>query len=311
MQNGANCIMQNNANAMQIASCKSHSESDNKDAIVYANAKQNECKNTGNAKPMQNKQFASCKSNSESTTNDANAMQIAHAKSDAKQAICIECEEKETNEERKKKSNIKEIKKEENNKEKEPILKKENIYIKEKNALPTDFTPIAANGKEKEKGCAEKEKEETGDLGEAKPKPKPKPIQNNQKTENMRQNKENAPKTANLFDFKKRLEELVASDEHTKDYKQVIADWMVVRKKKGAANTLTAFNRVANQMEIARKANHCTYEDCVRMSAENSWIGFEAAWMERKYGEASISFRNAQSPDWKQVTAQNNYRDID
>ena len=115
----------------------------------------------------------------------------------------------------------------------------------------------------------------------------------------------------NLFDFKKRLEELVASDEHTKDYKQVIADWMVVRKKKGAANTLTAFNRVANQMEIARKANHCTYEDCVRMSAENSWIGFEAAWMERKYGEASISFRNAQSPDWKQVTAQNNYRDID
>ena len=282
---------------MQIASCKSDTNTDN----CYANAMQIAMQNEDTKTDANAMKIASCKCNSESDTNDANAMQIEHAKSDAKQAICIECEEKETNEERKKKKEIKKEIKKEDNKEKEPILKKENIYIKEKNALPTDFTPIAANGKEKEKGCAEKEKEETGVVGDLSGESDTLP----QQPEKMQEMEGKAAKTGHYFDFRKRLIAMVREDAHSDNYESVVDDWMRVRRNKRASNTQTAFNRVKSQIEKARRSLNMTAEECVRMSAEHSWQGFECEWA-RNFIGADRTGRNN-----KQIAPAADFRDID
>lgn len=70
------------------------------------------------------------------------------------------------------------------------------------------------------------------------------------------------------YDFKKALIEIGVSE-------QTAADWMEVRKAKGAANTETSFKGIYR--EICRSG--MAAEECIRIAVENSWRGFKAEWM--------------------------------
>ena len=50
---------------------------------------------------------------------------------------------------------------------------------------------------------------------------------------------------------------------------------MTVRKKLKASNTLTAFKTLVSEIEKSGK----TPEECVALSAANSWRGFKAEWL--------------------------------
>ena len=78
------------------------------------------------------------------------------------------------------------------------------------------------------------------------------------------------------FDFYKSLLSLGVTEQTAKD-------WMQVRKEKRAANTETAFRRI--QQEIAKTG--LTAEECIRLSAENSWQGFKAEWLQNKQKQAT------------------------
>jgi len=272
---------------MQIASCKSDTNTDD----CYANAMQIAMQNEDAKTDANAMQIASCKCNSESDTNDANAMQIAHAKPMQNDAKCTDGIEKET-EERKK-----DIKKKED-KEKEILSPKEKkIYIKKENS------PYAQTDtdEEKEKGCAEKEKEETGVVGNLFGESDTLP----QQPEKMQETEGKAAKTGHYFDFRKRLIAMVREDAHSDNYESVVDDWMRVRRNKRASNTQTAFNRVKSQIEKARRSLNMTAEECVRMSAEHSWQGFECEWARNFIGADRTGHNN------KQIAPAADFRDID
>ena len=69
------------------------------------------------------------------------------------------------------------------------------------------------------------------------------------------------------FDFKKELLSLGTD-------KDVLADWLAVRKKKKAVNSKTAFNALITEIE----KTGLSVPDAVKVSAENSWAGFKSAW---------------------------------
>lgn len=58
---------------------------------------------------------------------------------------------------------------------------------------------------------------------------------------------------------------------------QTASDFMAVRKKKGAANTVTAFNQIKAEVTKAI-AGGATAEECIQMAAANSWQGFNYEW---------------------------------
>lgn len=223
-------------------------------------------------------------------------------------------ENKKEIEKEKEKSNIKKNKEKDKEKSKEIYLTSKKDFDRKKSpSLPNvDFTDCdfenQKGGKmnfsitdeiEKEKSCAKKEKENTGDLSDD--------FFNNDKLyqseTKVAETAEKGAKTAR-FPFKAELTKLVESEKHSDDYKQTIADWMMVRERKKAVNSKTAFNRVKNQMDMARAAYLMTYEDCVRTAAEKSWIGFEASWMGNMR-------RNKQQEDWLQMAPASAYVDKD
>lgn len=53
-------------------------------------------------------------------------------------------------------------------------------------------------------------------------------------------------------------------------------DWMSVRKNHRATNTQTAFTRIKNEIERSGRSA----EECIRLSVEKDWRGFEAKWLE-------------------------------
>ena len=58
--------------------------------------------------------------------------------------------------------------------------------------------------------------------------------------------------------------------------KQVAQDWMKVRAKHKASNTLTAFKKISAEInKSGRDANWC-----ITKAVEKSWRGFEAGWIE-------------------------------
>ena len=69
------------------------------------------------------------------------------------------------------------------------------------------------------------------------------------------------------FDFKNELL-LLGVD------KQVLEDWLTVRKKKKASNTKTAFTGLIKEVE----KSGLSVGDAVEVAAQNSWIGFKAQW---------------------------------
>ena len=56
--------------------------------------------------------------------------------------------------------------------------------------------------------------------------------------------------------------------------KEVLQDWLDVRKKKKAANTKTAFTGLMTEI----KKSGLSAADAIKISAENSWAGFKASW---------------------------------
>jgi len=69
------------------------------------------------------------------------------------------------------------------------------------------------------------------------------------------------------FDFKNELL-LLGVD------KQVLEDWLTVRKNRKASNTKTAFNGLIREVE----KSGLTIGEAIEVSAQNSWIGFKAQW---------------------------------
>jgi hypothetical protein len=57
--------------------------------------------------------------------------------------------------------------------------------------------------------------------------------------------------------------------------KELVDDWLTVRKNKKSSNTLTAFNKFTNQITESGLDKNYILRTCV----ENSWSGFEKSWI--------------------------------
>lgn len=77
--------------------------------------------------------------------------------------------------------------------------------------------------------------------------------------------------TIKSFDFKKAFLDLDV------DVK-TLEDWLKVRKAKKAVNSETAFNGIKKKMEASGKS----FNECVTISAEKSWAGFDIEWLKEK-----------------------------
>jgi len=84
-------------------------------------------------------------------------------------------------------------------------------------------------------------------------------------------NKDNNIDTVKSFDFKKQFLDLGV------DVK-ILEDWLKVRKAKKAVNSETAFNGIKKKMEASGKP----FNECVKISAEKSWAGFDIEWLQEK-----------------------------
>ena len=56
--------------------------------------------------------------------------------------------------------------------------------------------------------------------------------------------------------------------------KQLLSDWLKVRKTKKATNSQTAFNGFVKQVSLAK----ITYNEALEICATNSWAGFKNEW---------------------------------
>ena len=108
-----------------------------------------------------------------------------------------------------------------------------------------------------------------------------------QETEPEKGNKTPSPNPSS-FDFRRQLLKECLAEKHTENVKQVIDDWMLVRKRKNAVNSQTAFVRVMSQIRKAKEKYGLSCEECIRIAAERSWTGFESEWLNesRAYGFA-------------------------
>jgi hypothetical protein len=85
-----------------------------------------------------------------------------------------------------------------------------------------------------------------------------------------------SPKVEN-FSFKNSLIEIGIE-------KQIIEDWLKVRKNKKAANTQTAFEAIVREIE----KSGMTPNECIKKSVENSWSGFKNEWLKNAaFGKTS------------------------
>lgn len=60
--------------------------------------------------------------------------------------------------------------------------------------------------------------------------------------------------------------------------KNIVEDWLEVRKNKKATNSETAFNAIRNQIELSGVSAN----DAIRIAAENSWAGLKAEWIKNQ-----------------------------
>lgn len=88
------------------------------------------------------------------------------------------------------------------------------------------------------------------------------------KTYDEHMENENVNEDINKFNFKSSLIGLGVE-------KEIVTDWLKVRKLKKASNTETAFNRIEAQIN----KSHLPANDCIRIAVEKSWSGFEADWV--------------------------------
>ena len=99
-----------------------------------------------------------------------------------------------------------------------------------------------------------------------------KPVTNQSQTSDKpvttNNNENNENKKENTFSFKNEFLSLGVN-------KEVLADWLAVRKKKKSSNTKTAFNGLLTQIE----KSGLSVPDAIQISAEKSWAGFNPEWL--------------------------------
>jgi hypothetical protein len=99
---------------------------------------------------------------------------------------------------------------------------------------------------------------------------KEQPSNTTNKVNNVKESKEEKEP---IFNFKKSLLDLGIE-------KQVVEDWLKVRKTKKATNTETAFLSIKKNIEkCSMSAN-----DCIKHAVEKSWAGFKLEWISNLNG---------------------------
>jgi len=85
------------------------------------------------------------------------------------------------------------------------------------------------------------------------------------------------------FSFKKSLMGLGVSD-------QTASDWLKAREKKKAANTLTAFNLLKEQIELSG----LPAEECIKTAIARNWQSFRANWVDNQQYKSKNNGQNKQ-----------------
>lgn len=102
-------------------------------------------------------------------------------------------------------------------------------------------------------------------------------------------NQNNTPSTTSKEDKKLRKEEVKFIFKNKLiDYgfkKELVDDWLKVRKLKKTANTETAFNRFIKQIELLKTDKN----EILEFIIEKSWAGFKAEWYTNEVGRESNS----------------------
>jgi len=96
---------------------------------------------------------------------------------------------------------------------------------------------------------------------------------NNIDTQSQQEEEQNTEqeKEKEAFDFKKSLLSLGIE-------KNIVEDWLKVRKTKKAVNTEIAFNKIKTEIEkLGLTAN-----ECIKIAVEKSWSGFNSEWIQDK-----------------------------
>ena len=100
-------------------------------------------------------------------------------------------------------------------------------------------------------------------------------MENENRNEDIIINKDEIKKPE--FNFKNSLIELGIE-------KQIIEDWLLVRKTKKASNTKTAFDLIVTQIKLSKLSAN----ECIKIAAEQSWSGFKSQWIDNLKTEAKI-----------------------
>jgi len=117
-------------------------------------------------------------------------------------------------------------------------------------------------------------KKPTGLSGNPKNPSKPKKADNDNDNDNVKDNEKEKEDNKNIvFNFRKEFLNLGVE-------KQIIEDWLKVRKTKKATNTETAYNQIKKQIELSK----LTANECIKKATENNWSGFKNDWIAKTNG---------------------------
>jgi len=83
--------------------------------------------------------------------------------------------------------------------------------------------------------------------------------------------------------------------------KQLLDDWLKVRRTKRAASTQTAFDSVGRELHKAVE-NGYSVDDCFQAMAEKSWAGFKVQWMDNINNNDQINDSESNRPEYKVLT---------
>ena len=130
------------------------------------------------------------------------------------------------------------------------------------------------------KKLIEEEIEEVGHLSDVRPPEKEIEIETEIETEINKVEK---------FNFKKSLLGLGVE-------KEVVDDWMKVRKNKGATNTEISFNTISSQI----KKSKYSATQCIMLSIVKDWKGFNNAWIKKEDEETIEGFASNEEKENKE-----------
>ena len=82
---------------------------------------------------------------------------------------------------------------------------------------------------------------------------------------------EEKQKNAIAFSFTKELISLGVEE-------QIVKDWLKVRRKKKATDSITSLNAIKKQIEVSGKSAN----ECIKICVEKDWKGFSAEWLKEK-----------------------------